>query len=284
MVERPSLQHGDVLEQNAAPSLTDVTTQVSDRWLTSKQGLAYSFACPTTSVFVLTPGGARRRRAGAVPAAPETETLKEALSAANFTLAAQVDLVPREHGTRALRRVRGITPTIEVTVGASESAVVLVEECRWRLRLDLSGSSANPMAREACASPRAHHVVQPRARRRSRPATRGPSSASPGLVLDWIADALAEPVRAYVLKFVTQLVIDIGVDYVEGDHPTGLVSLAGEDPAQWRPGGATHPSLPKDRAANILLMMHGPFSSTAGSFGALVAQKRPLAAPFSDAL
>jgi hypothetical protein len=211
-----------------------------------------------------------RRRAARV--APENDALKQALSSADFTLASQIDLVPRKAGIRPLRRSRGLTPAIEVKVGASESAVILVEGAGgvygW------SYPEAAPTRRPGVRARAGERVlvfnlVTGAAAAPRRGARRPPRR---GLALDWIADTLIEPVRAYVLKFVTRSVIDIGVEYVEGDKPTGLVSLAGDDPVQWRPVGSAVPALPKDRPANILLMVHGTFSSTAGSFGALTVQ------------
>jgi hypothetical protein len=90
-----------------------------------------------------------------------------------------------------------------------------------------------------------------------------------GPVLDWIADKLVEPVRAYVLKFAVRAAIDVAVDHIEGDKVEGLVSLAAPDPKEWTPGGYTLPRLLQDRPARILLLVHGTFSSTAGGFSQL---------------
>lgn len=217
-------------------------------------------------------GPAVRLRRGAAPAPLEIEALRHGLAAADLNVAAQIDLVPRQTGARALRRAGGIAPTIEVTVGASESAIVLVEGpggvYGWTYAE--AGPSAPPGKRARGERTLVFTLVPGAA-----PAARGRAAAPRrrGVVLDWIAEKLVGEIRAYVLKFVVKNVIDLGVDYIEGDQPTGLVSLAGDDPGQWRPDGAAMPVLAKDRAANVLLMVHGTFSSTAGSFGALTAQE-----------
>lgn len=219
-----------------------------------------------------TSGRTVRGGGGAARAAPEIDALKEALSAADFTLAAQVDLEPRTRGARTLRRARGITPTVEVKVGPSEGAIVLLEGTGGVYGWTYSEAKPAPRSRTRARERTLVFNLVPGAE--AGPARRRARGARRGVVLDWIADKLTEPVRAYVLKFVTRKVIDIGVDYIEGDEPNGLVALTGEDPAQWHPGGAALPLLPKDRPVNILLMVHGTFSSTAGSFGALAAQDR----------
>ena len=62
------------------------------------------------------------------------------------------------------------------------------------------------------------------------------------------------------------------VQLLERNVTRGLVSIASEDPTQWRrlaDSDAFPRSPPQDRAARVLLMIHGTFSSTLGSYGAL---------------
>jgi hypothetical protein len=209
--------------------------------------------------------GARRAMPTGFSAAEE---LKSALSSAGFSLAAELELVPRQPGTRAFRRGSSDPAEIEVHVGPSESALVLIEGA--------GGVYAWSYPREADIPSRVRRggmrvLTFPLAGEISDPATRGTPVAGSkrSLALDWIADKLLEPVRAYVLRFAAQTAIDLAVNYIEGDKAEGLIALTAEDPANWRPGAAALPSLPQDRPAKILLMVHGTFSSTAGGFGSL---------------
>lgn len=211
-------------------------------------------------------------RRAATSTAPATADLKSALSFAGFELASELQIAPTTPGTRALRRDRDAGTEIEVTVGPSEGALVLIEGAggvyAWSYPQE---ESPQPSRRRG---PATRTLVFPLA---STPTAgtraRTPSSGRRGAVLDWIGDKLLEPVRAYVLKFPVKAIIDTSVDYLEGDTIEGLVALTGDDPGQWRPGGAPLPALSQDRPARILLMVHGTFSSTAGGFGQLAASK-----------
>jgi hypothetical protein len=212
--------------------------------------------------------GARRGTASAIPA---TDALKSALSLSDFTIAAEVEIVPTRPGTRALRREGASPAQIEVQVGPSESALVLIEGAggvyAWSYpQQESSLPSARRGGSQTLTFPLTSVPAGPGA-------TRGASAPDGrrGPVLDWIADKLVEPVRAYVLKFAVRAAIDVAVDYIEGDNAEGLVTLAAPDPKDWTPGGAELPQLPQDRSLKILLMVHGTFSSTAGGFGQLVA-------------
>jgi hypothetical protein len=221
-------------------------------------------------VHVVSDGPARRGvRRGAQSTAPATSALKESLQSAEFSIVAEVQLVPTRPGTRALRRDRDVAAEIEIKVGPRESALVLLEAT--------GGVYAWSYPREDDSGRAGRRAAGQRTLRFSMAAgqpargMRGRAAARRGIVLDWIADKLVEPVRAYVLKFAVNAVIDTGVDYLEGDKPLGLICLRGDDPAAWRPGATPIPKLPKDHPARILLLVHGTFSSTAGGFGHLVA-------------
>ena len=219
-------------------------------------------------------GGPVRRgvRRGAPSAMPASNELKAALSAANLDIVAEVEIAPTRPGTRAIRRDRGAATEIEVKVGPSESALVLLEGAGgvYAWSYPQQDSRVSP-ARRAATRRTLVFPLAPAAGGRA--GTRGTPSGRRGAMLDWLADKFIEPVRAYVLKFVVTAIIDVGVDYLEGDKAVGLVALAGDDPAEWRPGGAPLPVLQQDRPLKILLMVHGTFSSTAGGFGHLMASE-----------
>jgi hypothetical protein len=206
---------------------------------------------------------------GSSSTVPATDILKSALSLSDFTVAAEVEIAPTRPGTRALRREPGAAAEIEVQVGPSESALVLIEGAGGVYAWCYSRrEGTRPSSRRGGSQTLTFPLA-------SAPggagATRGASAPDGrrGPVLDWIADKLVEPIRAYVLKFAVRAAIDVAVDYIEGDKVEGLVSLAAPDPKDWVPG-ATLPPLPQDRPARILLLVHGTFSSTAGGFSQLV--------------
>jgi hypothetical protein len=213
--------------------------------------------------------GIRRWTASAISASGD---LRSALSSSDFTIAAEIEIVPTRPGTRALRREGGSPAQIEIQVGPSESALVLIEGAggvyAWSYPQRQRGSRA-PVRSDGSQT-----LIFPLAGAPAGPAAmRGPQAPDGrrGPVLEWIADKLVEPVRAYVLKFAVRAAIDVAVDYIEGDKAEGLITLAVPDPADWRPDGAPLPQLPQDRPAKILLVVHGTFSSTAGGFSQLMA-------------
>jgi hypothetical protein len=213
---------------------------------------------------------------GGVGAPPATELVVDALSA-DFTVARTIELSPRAAGTRALRSAM-VPPAIEVTVDAAESALVLAvgegDVHAWVYPQPMPPPTTRRRGRPQRTL--TFSLGAPPPGGPARGAAAGPG-ARRGPVLDWIVDRAVEPVRAYVLKFAVTNLLDLGVNHVEGDMPTGLVALAGDDPTAWRPGGAPLPAMRPDRPANILLMVHGTFSSTAGGFGQLTASPEGLA-------
>jgi hypothetical protein len=71
--------------------------------------------------------GRRGVQRGSASTLPATDLLKSALSLSDFTVAAEVEIAPTRPSTRALRREPGSAAEIEVQVGPSDSALVLVE-------------------------------------------------------------------------------------------------------------------------------------------------------------
>ncbi|MFF0532942.1 hypothetical protein ACFYT3_31805 [Nocardia amikacinitolerans] len=79
-------------------------------------------------------------------------------------------------------------------------------------------------------------------------------------------------VRAYVFKFAAKVVAGKAIAFLERDVRRGLVAIESAEFSGWRPvDGLADIALPTDRPARLLLLVHGAFSSTVGSFGALVA-------------
>ncbi|RQH14815.1 CHAT domain-containing protein [Bradyrhizobium sp. RP6] len=194
-----------------------------------------------------------------------TDHLKRALSASDFTIAAEVEMAPTRPGMRALRRDAQTPTQIEVEVGPSERAMVLIEGAggvyAWSYPQQVARPSPQRGGRQVLVFPLTTETGGARGIATAR-GKRGP-------VLDWVSDKLIDPVRAYVLKFVARTAVDAATDYIEGDREEGIVMMTGLDPAAWIPSQSERPRLPQDHPLKILLMVHGTFSSTAGGFAQL---------------
>lgn len=85
-----------------------------------------------------------------------------------------------------------------------------------------------------------------------------------------ITDFVVDKVRVYVFRFVARLATGSVIEFLERKKRTGLVQIGSVDLSQWVPIERLDAlTLPTDRPARILLLVHGTFSSTLGSFGAL---------------
>jgi hypothetical protein len=218
-------------------------------------------------VRVVQDGPVRRGvRRGTASQMSGTDHLRGALSASDFTIAAEVEMVATRPGTRALRRDAQTPTQIEVEVGPSERAMVLIEGAGGVYAWSYPQQAGHPSAQRAGTQVLVFPLTAgTRGSARGVPTTSGKR----GPVLDWVSDKLVDPVRAYVLKFVVRTAIDAATDYIEGDKEEGIVTMAVPDPATWTPGRSARPQLPQDRPLNILLMVHGTFSSTASGFAQL---------------
>lgn len=76
---------------------------------------------------------------------------------------------------------------------------------------------------------------------------------------------------AYVLRFVVKGALGLLVKRLEANLTEGLVRIDSADPATWKPvePGEVRIGAAAGRVPRLLLLVHGTFSSTAGSFGAL---------------
>ncbi len=215
---------------------------------------------------------ARRREPGV---ASDDGLLVDALFAAlaeqSVAVVDRVAIAPG--GSPATRRRRAATSpdaTLEVSVGPEENAVVLVER-------DGVYSWQAPDTRSARSARR--DGVAPGGDTLTFTIGAGAPEAGPagapvrrGWIADQIVDAIVGPVRVYVLKFAARALVNTVRQRLEEKIVTGLVVLAGDDAKDWTPK-AESPALtkPADRPQRILLFVHGTFSSTTGSFGALAA-------------
>lgn len=230
----------------------------------------------TSDVFVETAGhkvtlasdtsAATRRRGAAAARDPARDRLRSALREADFEIAAELNILPPETapGRRRGAAAAAGAPQVSVAVGENESAVVLLETdggvFNWQVADARAAAPGTRRGRGGRQMVLSFRIDAPR--------VAGDAGQRRGPVLDWIGEKLADPVRAYVLRFVVTKTIDAAVKRIEGDNPTGPVLIDSIDPVAWIPKPLAR-VLPQDRPARILLMVHGTFSSTGGSFGQL---------------
>ena len=74
---------------------------------------------------------------------------------------------------------------------------------------------------------------------------------------------------AFIFKVVAKPLIKGIAKWLERDVEEGLVHITGTDPTAWTRDGDQSVPIRSDRATRVLLMVHGTFSSTLGSFGSL---------------
>jgi hypothetical protein len=162
---------------------------------------------------------------------------------------------------------------LTVPVAEGESAVVLVDNdgvYEWQLPVAAPASDARiatPAARHRSAAAPAGTLVF----RIGLPAVQSAVTAAPaprsarptGLArtLD-VGQALV-----YVFRFVARPLLGGLTQWLERDVKHSLVRITGPDPQAWQSlPDEEQVSLPTDRAARVLLLVHGTFSSTVGSF------------------
>lgn len=194
----------------------------------------------------------------ALPQAPADAALDDALVAA--IRGQGIDLIQTlELGTiGGTRRSGGADPAhVAVDVGANEDAVLLVEQdgvYQW-IVADAPGI---PARRGRAPTGRTVAFTVPLT----------PPDAGAAGRRSLIGDIVLGRIKAWVFRFVAHAVVAGGAKLVESHVVTQLVQIAGLDPAQW--SGAPAPlKPPSGRAARVLVLVHGTFSSTAGGYAAL---------------
>ncbi len=217
----------------------------------------------------------RRRQSPGAPEPPEYRDVVDAITASDLELVDVVELEPEVEATPPTgRRRSGATPVppiqdieVDVYVDAEEKAVLLVEQdgmYAWQYESEASTVTL-PGRRRGSGEParRVKFRVEVHAERDF-----VPSGPRRGL----IKDLLFSRIRVIVLKFVSRVVVREAIDTLEKNVRRGLVIMNEEDPLSWRRvDDASSLERPSGRPARVLLFIHGTFSSTAGSFGALSA-------------
>ncbi|MEJ8839789.1 DUF7379 domain-containing protein [Ramlibacter sp. AN1133] len=239
------------------------------------------------------PAGARRRGA-APPVAPmtEEEAVVNAMEGQDLELVEAIPFqppaAPARRGARAAAAPAAAAPTavdLAVPVGPDERAVILVDHdgCyEWKLPQELAApapAEAAPPAKRGvrrgappavAAAPQHtdvfHIELPPAPPAPAAAAMRRRATARGGLATKL---GLGKAVF-YVFRFIARPVVHALVEFLEKDVSKGLVHIRDADPLKWTPLADTEsPPVPAGRPARVLLMVHGTFSSTMGSYGDL---------------
>ncbi len=219
------------------------------------------------------PGGGRRRRSTTpgrtAPAQePVTAALLDAFADQDLQLVEPVEIVPAKPAPGRRAPSRAATVSVDLDVAPEESAVILLEQdgfYSWQLPTDNGAPTVRSRRGAAPARRQVHFELDVRA---SVPATTRPGQS--GTVRGPLGDFIVGRAKAYVLKFVAGLVPGPLMGFLERHVTPGLVVMQGKDVSKWsRVSTLEAVKLPQDRPARILLFVHGTFSSTVGSYGAL---------------
>ncbi|ULA65350.1 MAG: CHAT domain-containing protein [Nitrospira sp.] len=205
----------------------------------------------------------------------ESASILEALEKQDMQLVDAVDLEPRLEPTPpsgVRRRGAPAIPTkqavkVVVDVQPTDEVVMLVEQdgmYSWIFPNKNVDVSVPRSRRGASARAGCRHVtflinVHATSTSKSRDSRRG-----------LFTDLIYSRIKALVLKFAARIVIGQAMKFLERKVSRGLVLIDSENPELWRRvEDISSVPLPQDRSPRILLLLHGTFSSTTGSFGAL---------------
>lgn len=212
--------------------------------------------------------GAGRRSMRAVDFVSDefTALIDGALNEAECTVAADAIIAPEEpgFGRRSLDDEPDGPPTIRVEVEAEENAALLVEDTEgvfhWQFAHDATGDQAD--RRDLPAGTLTFELVSPAAGGDDAGGRRSLGGAA-----SWLGRKLIAPVRVRVVRFLASATIDEAVKRIESSLEEGLLLLDGSAD-QWQ-ANRTPPVLDPGQPIRVLLLIHGTFSSTLGSFAAM---------------
>jgi hypothetical protein len=183
-----------------------------------------------------------------------------------------IDVVPLIVAPSTKRTKRGTPPpgrdtsvSLDVPLGDDQQAVVLIEdegEYRW-----IIGTKPPPRKRgvKGLAPRRSTFKIDMTARM-------APAQVKRRVKRNWITEKVIARASVYVFRFVMKLAGKPLVEFLERKVTRGIVSITSADPGKWQLLADDAPlpgTMPKDRTARVLLLVHGTFSSTLGSYGAL---------------
>jgi len=216
----------------------------------------------TSTGYVAVPSNSAERRSFTAASTPSSQMLDPLLSA-GFSVVDVLDIARADDGGG--RRATAEAPSLEIDVplAPDQSAALLIEGEDGLLVWKVGDAQDESVTRRALAPGGQSFSIAPV--EREGPGRRGPFG-------DWIIDTAVEPIRVHVLRFLVARTIDAAVAWIEGDMATGPVVITDADPATWRVGplGPAAEKLAQvgGRPACVLLLVHGTFSTTLGSFGA----------------
>lgn len=243
--------------------------------VTRESGITVSISGPAVLAHVAPPkrGARPARKGGEVGAPGDGGLILDALKQQDLEL---VDSIPLEIPPAARPKRRGASVpssavTLDVTLGSKEQAVILVEdegEYRWIVDGKDQPSATPKRGRKAPAKRQVRFSIELKA------APPAPAIAVKrgGVKRNWLVDKLVGKITAYVFRFAIQVAGKQVIKFLESNVEQGLVAITMPDPQKWQRLGDTELlpfKLPADRPARVLLFLHGTFSSTVGSFGAL---------------
>jgi len=181
---------------------------------------------------------------------------------------------------------------LNIPLADGESAVVLIEKdgvYEWHVTGEVTDAPPPPPAPPGKRRRRTTTTnAAPVATRSARfTITLAPDTVMPaGTAATWakrrklgmVKKYLIGQAIAYVFKFIAKPIVAGVARFQERNVVEGLVHINGTDPSKWETlADSAKLPLPSSRAAKVLLMVHGTFSSTTGSFGSLAAHEQGLA-------
>lgn len=220
--------------------------------------------------------------AGSVRGDPFLAALVDGLDQGDVDLHDTFELTPRQPVSERRSAGVDIAPepaNISIAVEEGEQAALLVERdgvFEWVLPEESEGGGpgggAAPVRRRGLESARGESPGGPRTvtfRIGGGPSTGSETGRQRRNLLGPLVDGLVDKARVIVVRFVAGKIVDYARNRLEESIRPGLISMQSENPADWVVGETPHVDLPDDGSGRVLLFIHGTFSSTLGSFGAL---------------
>lgn len=191
-----------------------------------------------------------------------TDVLVDGLRGQGLELVGEVTLAPQPEGLK-----RGGEPVrLKAAVAADEEALILVEEdgvFRW----------ISPTSRETSPLPGATRRGGGGALRDQAAVFEIPTLPPvAGVRRGFVEQFVISRVRAFVFRFVARAGVGVAVGVLERNIDAGLFVINGLDMAKWTPSARVgrSPRALREGPWKVLLLVHGTFSSVAGTFGQLI--------------
>ena len=213
--------------------------------------------------YVVSLSDGSRREIDLIPAGDPA--IATGLLAADFQEVASLSVAPDGNFRRGPTDTAGLK--IAVPVAPGEASVLLLEDENGVLSWRFPETAQAPTGRRSEGSVDRYVISDT------------PNVQEPGrrnFLTDWAIETVTKPIRIRVVRFLARPAVSIAVAHIEGARIPGPVLIEkGLDLSSWLAGdisriAAKVAQLRKFGAPRVLLLVHGTFSSTAGSYGALV--------------